>query len=131
MSDIRARIADALREHQFYPCTDETPGGCIGATCTWHGDWWPQWWNHLADVLLSLPGIAIVELPEPYPDETVHPYWSIDDVNGPQVIGVTDSDDTSESDWVSIEFTARWRTVDVSTARALAAALLAAAEATA
>jgi hypothetical protein len=43
VSDIRTRLADALRE---YWLAEESP-------------------ESLADVLLSAPGIAIVELPEP------------------------------------------------------------------
>lgn len=71
--------------------------------------------------------IELVELPEPYPDETIHPYWTVDDVSGRQVVRVTDSD--TEGAWVSIDFTARCRTVDVDTARALGAAFFAAADA--
>jgi hypothetical protein len=64
-----------------------------------------------------------VELPEPYPDTTDYPYWATDDVNGSQIVGV------EEPGLVSIQFSARWRTVDVATARALGAAFLAAAAA--
>lgn len=78
---------------------------------------------------LKAARIAVVELPEPYPDETIHPYWAVDDSNGPQMIGVTNSDAGSVDEWVYIEFTARGRTVDVPTARALGAAFFAAADA--
>ncbi|MDM2446235.1 hypothetical protein PP556_14570 [Mycobacteroides abscessus] len=62
---------------------------------------------------------ASVDLPEPYPDDTEFPYWVPEpgqqiSVRGPGV--------------VSIELTARWRSVDPETARATAAALLAAAQ---
>lgn len=77
--------------------------------------------------VIAAAKLAVVELPEPYPDETIYPYWSVEDVNGPQVVGVTESDDDSEHEWVSIQFSARWRTVDAPTARALGLALLAAA----
>lgn len=101
----------------------------------------PQW-NTIEQIMASLHDearnilgalkaarIALVELPEPYPDETIHPYWTVNDVNGPQVVGVTDSDAESEAEWVYIEFTARSRTVDAQTARALGAAFFAAADA--
>lgn len=50
MSDVRARIADALREAipEWFAKTAYGPSG-----------------ESVADVLLSLPGIALVELPEP------------------------------------------------------------------
>jgi hypothetical protein len=103
MTDIRARLANAIAaELEIRRGTVET------------------WGAHIADVLLSLPGIAIVELPEPYPDETVHQYWAPEPG---QQIGVADIG------IVRIEATARWRSVDVPTARAHAAALLAAANA--
>jgi hypothetical protein len=48
MSDIRTRLADALREHASeHYCS--IPPSADGA-------------NHVADVLLSLPGIAIVDV---------------------------------------------------------------------
>lgn len=49
MSDLRARIADALREHH------ENLGTKIGVV--------DNYWLHLADGVLSLPGIAVVQLP--------------------------------------------------------------------
>ncbi|QAU07216.1 hypothetical protein HOV03_gp76 [Gordonia phage Asapag] len=65
---------------------------------------------------------------EPYPDDTVHPYWVATDVDGPQVVKVTDSDDSCDENWVGIEFSARWRTVDVATARRLASMFASAAD---
>lgn len=61
MSDLRARLADALRKHRGFPAH------CV---CGWESkDGWKstseKHEHHLAGVLLSLPGIAIVELPEP------------------------------------------------------------------
>jgi hypothetical protein len=50
MSDLRARITDTLRKHSW-DCD----------TCN-HDERSHE--LHLADVLLSLPGIAIVEVPE-------------------------------------------------------------------
>lgn len=59
MSDLRTRLADALRMN--------------GDTCTRANA------EYLADVLLSLPGIAIVELPERLPGfvEGEKPKWAI------------------------------------------------------
>lgn len=84
---------------------------------------------HQAAVIAALPSIAIVELPKPEDDDTVHPYWAVEDVSGPQIVRTTDADGSVEGDWVNIEFTARWRTVDRETAQALGVALLAAASA--
>lgn len=50
MTDIRTRLADALQE-----AINNVPVGVPDAT---------DWPSHIADVLLSLPGIAILELPE-------------------------------------------------------------------
>lgn len=60
MSDVRAKLAEALRGHQRNPYGQ-------------HDGWWecscstdePHTPEHLADVLLSLEGVAIVALPEP------------------------------------------------------------------
>lgn len=60
MSDVRVRLAEALRGHQRNPYGQ-------------HDGWWecscstdePHTPEHLADVLLSLEGVAIVALPEP------------------------------------------------------------------
>lgn len=94
MSDVRARLAAALRGHQRNPYGQ-------------HDGWWecscstdePHTPEHLADVLLSLEGVAIVALPEPeatgsgqggefdawwgrYPDNDPHhaPRWAGYDV---------------------------------------------------
>lgn len=48
MSDIRARLADALREHLTCDCGQWAED--LGDTC-----------EHLAVVLLSLPGVAVVD----------------------------------------------------------------------
>jgi hypothetical protein len=50
MTDLRARLADTLREHSW-DCD----------TCN-HDERSHE--LHLAEVLLSLPGVAIVEVPE-------------------------------------------------------------------
>lgn len=58
MSDIRARLADALREHLLglHPRNHVTADGSHAYLCS------PQLnFDILADVLLSAPGIAIVD----------------------------------------------------------------------
>lgn len=70
MTDIRQRLTDALR-HQWVPShvvygSDEPVGFSSEQ----------EWAEHVADVLLSLPDIAIVELPEPDEGETRE--WSTD-----------------------------------------------------
>lgn len=60
VADVRARLADALLKHRGFPAH------CV---CGWKStDGWKstseKHEHHLADVLLSLPGIAIVALPE-------------------------------------------------------------------
>lgn len=77
---------------------------------------------------IQADGYSIVKLPEPYPDDTVHPYWVTEDTNGPQLVRVTDSDEGVEGNWVGIEFSARHRTITRETARELGIALLAAAD---
>lgn len=70
MTDIRERLADALREHTPV----DTSGGseternlifCGGHQWHTEHEGWQSWVDHVADVLLSLPGIAIVQLQEP------------------------------------------------------------------
>jgi hypothetical protein len=56
MSDVRARLTDALLEH---PSTED------GCRCGDEHLAYDYWARHVADVLLSLPGLAIVELPKP------------------------------------------------------------------
>jgi hypothetical protein len=77
MTDIRTRLADALKEHRSI-------SRHTGVYCTCDGwKWSPQvdWFQHLADVLLSLPGIAIVELPDKSDEDgyfiTFHPDVSV------------------------------------------------------
>lgn len=53
MPDLTARITEILAEHQFAPCTDEHEGECIGATCTWKGNWWPDWRAHVAALIAA------------------------------------------------------------------------------
>jgi hypothetical protein len=56
MTDIRARLADALRDQW-------TPSTVVYGTDEPVGFYSPEdWAHHVADVLLSLPGIAIVEV---------------------------------------------------------------------
>jgi hypothetical protein len=98
MTDIRARLTDALREHASWavPMRDDA--------------------ERIADVLLSLPGIAIVELPEPLPGRAgaEMPRWEF----GGAVI-------QSRHPWVHLD----GRALDVAETRALATRLLAAANA--
>lgn len=54
MTDIRTRLVGALREKLAAICDSD----------------YARWADHFADVLLSLPGIAIVELPEPIGDRS-------------------------------------------------------------
>lgn len=66
MTEVRARIAEALREHretwdlftQRYVCTCDR----------WNDDEPTRFWEHLTSVLLALDGIAVVALPEPDPE---------------------------------------------------------------
>lgn len=61
MTDIRAQLSDALRDHRFERWSPESFSRCAcGQRFEWPRSDHPE---HLADVLLSLPGIAIVELP--------------------------------------------------------------------
>lgn len=54
--DLRARLADALRNHRSSSCGNWECGN-------WRWTYGFGWDDHLIDVLLSLDGIAIVELP--------------------------------------------------------------------
>jgi hypothetical protein len=57
VSDLRQRLADALRQHQSWDT--------LICDCGWDGDdGQNSWSSHVADVLLSLPGIAIVDVNE-------------------------------------------------------------------
>lgn len=73
MSDLRARLADALREHYLWDEFNNTDGRRARCRCDLtnpsitngvpDGGWMPfeDYATHVADVLLSLPGIAIVD----------------------------------------------------------------------
>lgn len=57
VSDLRARLADTLSRHQSWDA--------LVCDCGWNGDdGLRAWSSHVADVLLSLPGIAIVDSQE-------------------------------------------------------------------
>lgn len=66
MTDIRTRLADALREHigkrhvgsGAIFCT-AGPGGLVHAT----SPTWREWSEHVANALLSLEGVSVVKLP--------------------------------------------------------------------
>ena len=126
MSDVRARLAEALRGHQRNPYGQ-------------HDGWWecscsadePHTPEHLADVLLSLEGVAIVELPT-----RVGSRWPVDDeddfaVSTVELVRASDAFAATprrhpgcKVEWGSVELNLCTRD-----ARALAAALLAAAAA--
>ena len=61
--NLRDRIAAVLKEHQ-----DESGAG-PDCTCGWewqgYGLWKDCYAGHVADAILAIPGIAVVELPEP------------------------------------------------------------------
>lgn len=75
----------------------------------------------MADVLLALPGIAIVELPEPHEDKPIvkRAYW----------VGYKPGDFLAyaQADGVWLETDAKYRVLTPGQARSCAAALLAAA----
>ncbi len=137
MSDVRARLAEALREHRH----DFNPSGHINGTVPGNGthDCWcdeifatsDEHANHLADVILSLPGVTTIALPEPTStreddedDESAHrlgwwqngsPYY-ITQWGYPNEVQIAYDGEALEP-------------IDVNEARFLAAALLAAADA--
>lgn len=106
MTDLRTRLVDALREHRA-----RRPK-CITCSYGHESD------RHLIDVLLSLPGIAIVELPEAIPKGLTD--WP-DDASFP----------VGEMSVRVLGHSVRWGDSKYPTgyARSLAAALLAAANA--
>jgi len=125
MSDVRARLAAALRGHQRNPYGQ-------------HDGWWecscstdePHTPEHLANALLSLEGVAIVALPEP-----VGSRWPVDDdddftVSTVELVRASNAFAATprrhpgcKVEWGSVELNLCTRD-----ARALAAALLAAAD---
>jgi hypothetical protein len=116
VNDIRQRLADALREHLLWPGThcrcDHQLDGSGGP-----GERRSRYQTHLAEVLLSLPGIAIVELPDRLPGYTEGemPRWETAEI----VV------QTDHHDWVRLNSEA----LEPWEARALAVRLLAAANA--
>lgn len=68
MSDLPAYLAETLKRHQFWHANHSSIGSNAHCLCGLRPRDQSEWANHLADVLLSLPGIAIVELPEARPD---------------------------------------------------------------
>lgn len=65
MTDPRAQFADSLREHQLGFAEPDGGFCCASSRCDWTGHNY-DFVDHLADMLLSLPGVAIVELPDEY-----------------------------------------------------------------
>lgn len=122
MSDLRACLADALREHE--PFRINVDGGWIGCSCDGGFSRFTAaaHRSHLADVLLSLPGIAIVELPEPTGSEP-----ATEDENGfvewEYPHGAVQVFDGGVIGW------GRWHFEDATKLREAASALLAAANA--
>lgn len=126
MTNLRARIKVALLEH--YPLGKSREEWVCGACyADFHN--FRYFEDHIADVLLSLPGIAIVE--EPKPDGAV---WRIDDDFEVSTIELAYASEAFSSsptrhpgckiEWGSLELN-----LVSQEARALAAALLAAADA--
>lgn len=70
MPDLKTVLTETLDQHIGYlygdttatSATDGQVGGCTG--CDWRGGG-ADHTAHLADVLLSLPGVAVTQLPEP------------------------------------------------------------------
>lgn len=64
MSDnVRADLATALRAHFFWWANHSSIGSESHCRCGERPRDWSHWADHAADVLLSVPGIAIIELP--------------------------------------------------------------------
>lgn len=58
----RARLADALKQHQFWHADHSSVGSAAHCLCGLRPRDQSEWADHVvADVLLSLPGIAIVD----------------------------------------------------------------------
>lgn len=129
MSDIRATLAEALRGHVYNQ--DSYECGCqldSEYPTTISGD---EWAEHLANAILSLPGVTTIALPEPTStreddedDESAHrlgwwqngsPYY-ITQWGYPNEVQIAYDGEALEP-------------INVSEARFLAAALLAAADA--
>ena len=77
MTDIKTRLTDALRKHEWSP-------SLIGCICGWGSDFTAkrassQYNGHVADVLLSLPGIASVALPEPNIVSDTYKAWQFNE----------------------------------------------------
>ncbi len=127
MTDIRAKLVALLYEHQ----EDATANLDVGRDECRCGEQGTQGWReHFADVLLSLEGVAIVALPEP-----VGSRWPVDDdddftVSTVELVRASNAFAATPRrhpgcnvEWGSVELNLCTRD-----ARALAAALLAAAD---
>lgn len=77
--DLRTRIAAALSAHIERQLTN-CDTGSEECGCGRQGS--ATYREHLADAILALPGIAVVELPEP-DAELPHPLWALvfDDIH--------------------------------------------------
>ncbi|MCT7372724.1 hypothetical protein [Mycolicibacterium llatzerense] len=52
-TEVAAQVETLLTEHAFAPGDDETPGECVGTTCTWHGWTLGDWRKHVAEVIAA------------------------------------------------------------------------------
>lgn len=122
MSDIRARLTEALRQHQFWEANHASIGHEAHCRCGERPLNWVYWTSHLADMLLSLPGIAIVDLPPVTIQRDTYSSWLFTDAGG-EVESVTWP---AADDEIAVSGIGSYT---VSEARIFAAALLAAANA--
>lgn len=119
-TDIRAKLVALLYEHQE-DATVNLDSGRDECRCGEQGT--QGWREHFANVLLSLKGVAIVALPERAP---IPSHWNSDCLGG----WLADPGDYPVSAWPNAEIALADGTwMSAARARALAAALFAAAEA--
>ncbi|QPX62778.1 hypothetical protein SEA_PLUMBUS_81 [Mycobacterium phage Plumbus] len=62
-ASVRAVLTEALGKHHIYYLMGEDADRCTG--CKWRGNGLDEFEGHLADVIASLPGVAVIQLPEP------------------------------------------------------------------
>jgi len=119
---LRDRIAEALAVHNAYTIYEpDSDMNKVTCDCGWVGDtdYCSEQERHVADAILAIPGIAVVELPEP---SEFADMWLHGDVHVASPCTHPRSPVALEIDpgspvWISTEY-----------ARDLAAALLAAAD---
>lgn len=130
MPDLRAQIADALAGHDHWDYAGDLQCRC-GESFYGDGDGdkkAQEWGAHAADVVLALPGVAVVGLPEQMTDRSNvadsikdRPMWEV----GGSWTSLTDNAGEIEFETDNQNACGCLNTPD--DARALAAALLAAA----